>query len=126
MDFLNEKCEKTADNLGVAVVNLKKIEGIIPAGISSNDRKIVTAPLALPPTPSRSSMPTKPIFSQGKKITLESLLEDTPVKKTKAQIGAGMNNNKPTASANNNKSDNTDRRQFSIASALKALGYGES
>lgn len=125
LDFLNEKGEKAADKLGMAVANFKKIEGRIPAEIMSNGKNILSAPMVKPPIPSKSAIPEKSLFPKGKKRALEDILEDVTGEKARAQIKIGVNNNKKAASANNRKDESADKRQFSIASALKALGYGE-
>ena len=118
LEFLKEKSEKAADSLGVAVANYKKIENRIPAGISSNGKTIIAAPL---PLPSRSSIPAKPLASKGKRA-LADLLEDASGVKDGVARGSVVNGKAATMPQ---KGNDADKRQFSIASALKALGYGE-
>jgi hypothetical protein len=123
LEFLREKASKAADDVSVAIANFKKLEG---QSFSGGDRSgnVVAMPLVMspPPVPGRSMVPAKPGLFKNKKALEDMIWEDTAGKKKTI-----VNNNikAPVDIQENEEKIKNEKKQFSIVSALKALGYGE-
>jgi|GEM_PF-3595691 len=137
LEFLGEKTLEISNKASAVLTNLKKVENILP----EIERKMHVSPMPLvtvPKGPTKNYIPEKPIGKQNKQKALENLLEEVSAIRQSNQtknVGnnpTGVNNNIKNASKaplnrENNMPEGNDeeKRQFSIASALKAMGYGE-
>lgn len=127
LEFMREKAVKAADEVSELLGEVQHIQGRAPVSAKKNTN-VVPMPLVMAPPaiPAKSMVPAKSSSLFNRKKALEDMLgEVEPAPKAKPVV----NNNVrvPAASANKNSkqlSDN-EKKQFSIVSALKALGYGE-
>jgi hypothetical protein len=134
LEFLSEKTLVISNKASAILASIKKAETLLP----EIERRQNIAPMSLvttPPTgPSKSYIPDKPSGGLRKNKALESLLEEVSAIRKNHQIKTDANhdldlNNKVKAAVNrennNPKGNDEQSRQFSIASALKAMGYGD-
>jgi len=131
LEFLGERAAKEADKASKVLANLKKMENSFPDAAKSSGRNVVRMPLITEePRPTKTALPTKESLQSLKKKALSDLLEEASRDEDiKIKTPVGVNNNlkpelnKPLQRSLDSKS--LEKKQFSIASALKALGYGD-
>jgi hypothetical protein len=122
LEFLGTRASQAADKVGVAIVNFKKIEDKISANNSNNNRMVT-----MPQGPLKNRIPEKPPAQMRTKKQLEDLLGEISATQQNIQKKPVQNNNRIVASGLvNQENDNNTKKQFSIASALKVLGYGDA
>ncbi len=128
LEFMGEKTTKAADKAGMVLANFKKIEDKISiidknSGFGNHAAMPVTAQGS-----GKSVIPEKPYGQTQKKKALEDLLaEVSGLQKNIRMKNLGVNSNikisaRPLISG---QSEELKKKQFSIANALKALGYGD-
>lgn len=122
LEFISNKVSNIAKSAETTLEKIKQNGGSKPANVNNN---IGAMPLitAKPPS-SWNNTQSKPSLQSLKKKALVDLLEEASIDQasTKEQK---INNNIKASKNPPAESKNVDKRQFSIASALKALGYGD-
>ncbi len=138
LDFLSNSATKASEKLESALLSYKRI-GVPKNQESISTNTINTKPLVMEqPKTGKSIIPEKPASLTKSKKALEQLLTEVSNKaksmEAAERIQANAANTNATPNPQNilNKinlqrklSSSEEKRQFSIASALKALGYGE-
>lgn len=130
LEFMREKATKAADDVGRVLDNIKNIGARQPEKANNN---VVAMPLVIspPPVPGKSMVPPKvPSLFKNKKA-LEDMLwdgDEAAKKKTVVNNNSKNKNSKlqdEATSKEDDEQEKNEKKQFSIVSALKALGYGE-
>ena len=129
LSFLNAKASEAADRVSNAMASFKRMEEKLPPIASAKSRNIVAMPLIME-QPGKSVIPEKSSLKALKRKALEDLLKEvSPGEEEKISKALPINNNSksiiPKSLKNDEKSISLEKKQFSIASALKALGYGD-
>lgn len=124
LEFLSEKATEATNKVSRALVQFKQMEKKLPAASVVKAREAASSPLTTSkPAPSKTMLPKKPSLQSSKKKALEDLLDDVSGEsKYIDKKSKGVNSNKMQKSS---LMPQNNTKKHSIASALKALGYGE-
>lgn len=127
LEFLSNKAVTISKSVENTLERIKKSDSVLPANIN---RKNIPATPLISEKPVFNAENSKPSLNALKKKALVDLLEEASadvkrIQKKPVEIKPDIAVSKPTQIENKNENKNIDKKQFSIASALKALGYGD-